>query len=123
MWPLPYSDEEEGSTMMALLSSAVESLARPRPFVWGDFHLHPEDVWFREIDNGGRLAVRFFHAGYRDEHLSLSELATCAFMDRALGERLMDARLGPFSWHALPDAPQASGLRRLSELPEVLGTG
>ena len=87
----------------------------------GDYQLGAEDVWFSAAPEGNRTALRLYVRGYTAENRKLLGQAAFLLLDSALGEYVVETRVGAIAFNPLPADPAAAGLQPLASIREVVG--
>ena len=84
-----------------------------------DIHLSVDDVWFSYVESDAKIDLEMF---IRDLNAANREdLGAAAFLllDIALGEYVVETRVGGIAWHPLPAEPHAEGLLPLERIVDV----
>ena len=76
----------------------------------GGTTLGPEDVWFSAEPDGDRIGLCLFVRGLTRATWDLLGSASFLLLDNALGEYVVETRVGSIDWQTLPDKPKNLGL-------------
>ncbi len=77
----------------------------------GGTTLLPTDIWFSAEPDGERVGLHLFIRGLNEANSDLLGGASFILLDNALGEYVVETRVGFIERLPLPDEPQAFGLQ------------
>jgi hypothetical protein len=89
---------------------------------FGGHRLSPGDLWFQAERDGERVGLTLYLPGLTEENRETLSGAGFILLDTALGEFAVESQVGFIEFEALPDEPEALGLRRFPEILAVFHT-
>jgi hypothetical protein len=87
---------------------------------YGDVELSGDDVWFLSLSSVGKIDLELFVRGLDEEEPESLAAPAFILLAATLGEFVVESRVGAIGWHALPDDPEAEGLRPFAELSDAV---
>jgi hypothetical protein len=89
---------------------------------FGGIKLGSADIWFKDEPDGTRVGLTLYIRGWQPRNNEQIAGAVLILLDAALGEFVVETRVGFIAWCPLPDQPESHGLKPFSALPSVFDT-
>lgn len=88
--------------------------------VYGQVTLSVDDIWFTYESETSVTHLELYIRGHTPENDGNVGAAAFLLLDSALGEYVVETRIGAITRNALPDDPEAAGLIPFRDLPQIV---